>query len=288
MRGSPTAPSSEGALEIANADAARGTLRDGLGGLRNLVQLLHSLRVAPKSVAQVLPDVYAALGPMREAQGALLASLSEALEDDAAVRELNAYFVPRFDELDKAINEAMRQSMSARIRIRLEQTTTLLSRELDTARGLLDLLTEARVGRRPALDPLEIIKQGCAPSSTSNPADPTRSAYLTSDAGPFELAVNPRVLIGLVGLGVELVTAGENARPTVNVTRGAADTCSITVFIPSTPSNSGEELSLAASGLIAPTLTCAKAAAELSDASVIFEPEARKFTLTLRGSDAKT
>lgn len=75
----------------ATRETARGTLRETLGALRNLSQLLHSLRVAPKSLSSVLPDVIDALLPMRTSANSWLSSLGPDRRVEPAQDALSAF-----------------------------------------------------------------------------------------------------------------------------------------------------------------------------------------------------
>src|SRR6476620_5007207 len=48
-------------------ETERGNLRESLGGLRNLAQLLHSLRVGSRPLSNVLPAARDACDPLRQA-----------------------------------------------------------------------------------------------------------------------------------------------------------------------------------------------------------------------------
>ena len=56
-------------------DIERGSLRESLGGLRNLAQLLHSLRVGSRPLRNVLPAAHEACDPLRHAMGEILAAV---------------------------------------------------------------------------------------------------------------------------------------------------------------------------------------------------------------------
>ena len=49
------------------AEVYRGTVRDALGGLRNLEQLLGSLRVGPRALLSVFPEFQACCAPLGDA-----------------------------------------------------------------------------------------------------------------------------------------------------------------------------------------------------------------------------
>src|SRR6188508_1032261 len=82
---------------------ARATLRDALGALGNLDQLLRSLRVGPKAISAVLPDVLDSCGPAERATRELLNATGTRLGSTTAVTELEHFFTPRFEELQHSI-----------------------------------------------------------------------------------------------------------------------------------------------------------------------------------------
>jgi len=123
-------------------DIERGNLRESLGGLRNLAQLLHSLRVATRPLSTVLPAARDACDPLRHAMGEILAAARSELGDSDAADRLSEYVTPRILELETALTLASQQQLSVKLRLSLEEQVTRLSQELDTARGLFDLLVD--------------------------------------------------------------------------------------------------------------------------------------------------
>src|SRR6187402_254168 len=160
--GKPPSESRSDPLGGANVDAARGTLREALSGLRNFAELLHSVRVGSKALMTVLPDVASGCAPMRVTVDGLLEAVGARPPLAPASLALQAYFRPRFAELDRELAAAAERPLSAKSRLGLEQVITRLSLELDTARGLLDLLVEAVSGRSVLVDLAELVQQSFA------------------------------------------------------------------------------------------------------------------------------
>jgi hypothetical protein len=261
-------------------DIERGNLRESLGGLRNLAQVLHSLRVGTRPISNVLPAARDACDPMRHAMGEILAAAQSSLGEASGASSLNAYVTPRVQELEKALKEASERSFSVKMRLSLEECVMRLSQELDTARGLFDLLADAITGRPMQLDVLEVSRQSFSgpPSGGSWPRE-TLVATLSSNAPGLEVEVNPRTVTSLIAFGVELVADPKDATqiPHIVVSPTAEGGCHI--LIERKPNAGGEDLMLLRRGIIEPTLPCVAAAARANGASLEFDASASRFSL---------
>jgi len=261
-------------------ETERGNLREGLGGLRNLAQLLHSLRVGSRPLSSVMPDARAACDPLRHAMGEILAAAQSVLGESEAAQKLKSYVTPRLEELETALTQASGKPLSVKMRLSLEESVTRISQELDTARGLFDLLGDSIAGRPMRLDVLELSRQSFSgpPSGGSWPRE-TLVATLSPNAAGLEVEVDPRVATSLIAFGVELVADPNDATqiPRILVTP-TENGCHILIER-GTPAT-GEELMLLRRGLIAPTLSCVAAAARANGAVLEFAPDARRFSLT--------
>jgi hypothetical protein len=262
-------------------DIERGALRESLGGLRNLAQLLHSLRVGSRPLSNALPAARDACDPLRQATGEILAAVRSALSDAVAADQLSAYVTPRIQELERALSDASTRQLSVKLRLSLEELVTRLSQELDVSRGLFDLLADSISGRPMPLDVLELTRQSFAgpPSGASWPRE-TLVATLSGDALGFEVEVNPRAATSLIAYGVELVADAHDATkvPHIHVSTTAAGGCNI--LIERSPALAGEDLALLRRGIIAPTLPCVDAAARANGAALEFDGAASRFSLT--------
>jgi hypothetical protein len=261
-------------------ETERGNLRESLGGLRNLAQLLHSLRVGSRPLSNVMPDARDACDPLRHAMGEILAAAQSALGENAAADSLNAYVTPRLAELEAALTQASQRPLSVKMRLSLEECVTRLSQELDTARGLFDLLGDSIGGRPIRLDVLELARQSFSgpPSGGSWPRE-TLVATLSGNARDLEVEVNPRVATALIALGVELVADPKDATQIPRIVVSPTESgCHIS--IERSTQAQGEDLMLLRRGIIAPTLPCATAAARANGAVLDFDPIASRFSLT--------
>lgn len=262
-------------------DIERGSLRESLGGLRNLAQLLHSLRVGTRPLSNVLPAAREACEPLRHASGEILAAVRSSLGEGAAADSLLAYVEPRVSELETALTEASEKPLSIKMRLSLEECVTRISHELDTARGLFDLLGDSITGRPLRLDVLDLARQsfGGPPSGGSWPRE-TLVATLSSDIEEIEIEVNPRTVTALIAVGVELVANSRDATliPHISVSATAENGCHLS--IERSADMRGDDLTLVRRGLIGPTLPCVAAAARASGASMEFDAAANRFSLT--------
>lgn len=262
-------------------DIERGTLRESLAGLRNLAELLHSLRVGSRPLSTVLPAARDACDPLRQATGEILAAARSALGDADAADRLSAYVMPRIQELESALSEASQRQLSVKLRLSLEELVTRLSQELDVARSLFDLLADSIAGRPVQLDVLELSRHSFAgpPSGTSWPRE-TLVATLSGSSSGFEVEVNPRAATSLIAFGVELVADVKDPLHVPHIHVSAAPEGGCSILIERKPAEPGEDLALLRRGIIAPTLPCVMAAARANGATLDFDAAASRFSLT--------
>jgi hypothetical protein len=262
-------------------DTERGNLRESLAGLRNLAQLLHSLRVGSRPLSTVLPAARDACDPLRHAMGEILAAARSGLGESDAADRLNDYVTPRLQELETALTEASERQLSVKLRLSLEERVTRLSQELDVARGLFDLLVDSIAGRPVRLDVLELSRQSFAglPSGASWPRE-TLVATLSGEAAGLEVEVNPRAATSLIAFGVELVADPKDATQLPHIRVSATPDGGCNILVERNPGHAGEDLALTRRGVIAPTLACAMAAARANGAVLVFDASSSRFSLT--------
>lgn len=239
-------------------EAARGFIRDTLGAVRNVQQLLRSIKVGPKALVSVIPDLHASCGPLAEAFRQLLGAI-EAEQPDAA-RALLSFVSPRIAELESALGEAASGPLNARQRLKLEQVITRAAVDLDTARSHLELVEQALGGGRARVELAELVKQTFkAPEEVSTRPAATTQATISA-AVSLEIQVNPRVAMNLIALGVRLVAGKEpGSTPHVSIRRQPEGGWALSI---SKQPGAGERLQLLAPRLIEPSLACAKAVAQ--------------------------
>lgn len=269
----------------ATLETARGSLRETLGALRNFAQLLHSLRVAPKSLSTVLPDVIDALTPMRASANGWLEALGTDRRIVPARSALNSFIFPRIDELEQEMRDATVRPMNAKSRLGLEDVVARCSFELDAARELLQLLEDAVFARRVRLDPRELVREAfTSPPSARAEGRTLVSATLSSHDGGPEVEISPRVTMALVALGVELVGA-RPSRETPHVLVTGDDEVACSVRITRKAYATGEPLVLASRGVIEPTLPCLRAAAAITGGEVDWDATGETFHLVYNSAN---
>jgi hypothetical protein len=257
--------------------AARGVLRDALGGLHNLVQLLHSIRVGPKALTAVIPDVQASCAAMRGAVRELLDEIASEFPNPTATDELAAFFEPRINELERSLTLAARTPINARARLDLENVLGRLSRELDAARELLDLLEDAVEGPTVRLSLLEIVRHGVVSPDRHLPQANTLSATISSTPEGLELLVNSRVARALVITGANLVSGGDPG-VSLELLIGRLDGNESGMRVQRGTSG-GERIVVPVRALIPPTLPCVEAAARLAGARIERSPDDSRFSV---------
>jgi hypothetical protein len=268
--GKPPPESRTDPLGSAELDAARGTLREAQSALRNFAELLHSVRVGSKALISVLPDVAAGCAPMRATVDGLLAALADRMDMAEASRALSNYFTPRLVHLDQELAAAAHRPLSAKSRLGLEQVITRLSLELDTARGLLDLLVEAVSGRSVPVDLAGLLQESfAAPASGSSWNREQIMATMSFVEADVEVELNPRIATALFALGVELVARGGSGTPHVLV--DCDQSGSYRVNIERRKVAGSDDLVLIARGVIEPTLPCLTAIARVSGVSLAWD-----------------
>lgn len=280
MKSGPPPSSHASARGAAALDSERGKLREGLGGLRNLAQLLRSLRVGTKPLSNVLPEARDACDALRRAMGEILAAARSELGANEAAEGLDRYVTPRLRELEDALSLASARPLNVKTRLSLEECVTRLSQELDTARGLFDVLADSITGSAMRLDVLELSRQSFSgpPSGGSWPRE-TLVASLCSSGTGLEVEVNARAVTALIALGVELVAHSSDVVPTPRIAVSQTPEGGCHILIELSEPSEGEELVLLRRGVIAPTLACVTAAARANGAELQFDPTAGRFSL---------
>jgi hypothetical protein len=256
----PSQPPRNGAVAL-----ARGTLRDGLGALGNLAQLSGSAKVGSKAIAGVLPDVLSSCGPMRDATRNLLAELAGGIGNAPVLAELETFIVPRLDDLERELYERVNSPFRTPARLGLDRMLTRLSRELDAAQALLELLeVAARETSFPLMIPDLLRQRLPAPPSGRRPHKRFQARLLVVSP-PREVALKPRTISGLVGALAEMVD--DRGAPSLVLTD---DGESIDLSISNDHAPNGEEISIWGYGIIAPSQAALETAAALG--GVTLEP----------------
>lgn len=268
-RGKPDDPPLDAPARL---EAARGHFRDAVGSVQNLAQLLHSVRVGPRAIESVLPDVRDSCVSLEQHARTLLEAVAVALPERSAVDELLSYLVPRAHELEKGLALALGKPVNAKARLGLEQAVTRLSRELDAGRSLVDLLDEAVRGGRVRVELAELLRHGRASREDGERIEARVASPLSAEA-----LVNPRVCSLLLGIGARLVHALRGSAPQIRLEAGASGPR----LLIEAAGDVGELVSLPTLPVVAPTLACAAAAARLGGAQLTWDDAVPRFSLDL-------
>ncbi len=243
-------------------------MRDALGSLRNLEQLLRSIKVGPRALATVLPSVHAACAP-------LLASCRELLDSiaplGAAPSAIDAFVTPRLVALERALAAAMETPLHARQRLALEAAVTRAAADLEAGCALVDLLDRARTAPATPVSLVEVTRSTHGPPAGAATRVLERVSGTLTTAPAADVLVNPGVAAELLRIAVRMVIAAHpGVTPHVRVgPEGAARS-----GIRGSPRpTSGEPILLLAPPLIEPTIVSARAAARATGGEFVCQPD---------------
>jgi hypothetical protein len=252
MQNGPSLPGQQ-AGQVASA---RGAFRDALGSLRNLEQLLGSLRVGPRNVSTVLPAIHASCSIIARASKQLLA----AVKDENAASALDEFITPRVRELDRALTSAIPKPMYAKNRLRLERVVKRIGAELDAARALIDMLSPTTPTRALRVDLAELMRGATHSDKAGAGSSRAPICKLELPDEACESLVPPQVLQQLLGIAAALVIGDREGAAHIRLLPEPA-ACVIQVRFELL----GTAISwLSAPPIIEPTLACATAIAQLS------------------------
>ena len=254
----PERPPSQPPRDIA-LDAARGTVRDALGALGNLALLSGSAKVGSKAIAGVLPDVLASCGPLREGLLTLLRGMRGQLPGSAVPDELQAFALPRIDELEEELTGRVSEPFRAPERIGMDRVLGRLAGELDATQSLIELLEVAGYESPFPFKASDLLKQRL-PASPSGRRPARRFTARLSVTEPLpEVLLKPRTFSTLVGAAAELLSDPDGTPGiSIAVNHGTAE-----IYV-SASAATGNELIVWGYGVIGPSAHAIRAASELS------------------------
>jgi hypothetical protein len=221
------APSSSRTVDPRLA-AASGVMRDTVGAIHNLQHLLGSVKVGPKALARVIPDVHASCAPMMVAARDLVATAREKAQSAASAGELAELVVVRMRELERALDIANASSLRASDRLNLESTVGRVVRDLDGALELVELLVEASATSRVPVDVTDVVRESANRPDTGSGRG--KKVRLTIE-GPGEavlVRVNPRLALRVFAFAVA-AAAAEGKDGVHTVVTADATTCRLVV-----------------------------------------------------------
>jgi hypothetical protein len=256
LNGSPP-PARTAGPDTGRLATARGCVRDTLGAVRNLEKLLMSIRVGPKAIASVIPDVHESCEPLKAAFAVLLEAVRVRLPEVA--QAMDEYVSPRIDELERALRRGRRVAMNAKERLALERVLTRVVSELDEARSQVELLSDAVGGSFTRVAVLELARETFKSGECRDggPPRPVNARLECRQDG--EVLANPRVAVWLIAAAIRLVASRQSGTTlTVATERRSDGALAVTV----TPGpTGGESVEVLTPGDAGPLLPCAQAAA---------------------------
>jgi len=240
-------------------DSARGSLRDSLGALGNLALLVGSVRVGSKAIAGVLPDVLASCSSMRDAAGELFAALEAWPAARVARDELQTFVVARIDELERELQAFADNPLRTPERLDLDRLLGRVSRELDAAYSLLDMLEIAAHEPKVVLNVPELLRRRLTDPPSGRRPQRLFTARIASRHHIGDGAVKPRALAAFVGAEAERL-GQDGDEPSLIVSCLGNE---LGLEITQEPVTDGREISVWAYGSIEPTVACLDGAAAL-------------------------
>ena len=258
-------------------DTARGAVRDALGGLRNLEQLSSSMRVGPRSLSSVLPDVLASCVPLREGLDELMTAVgTHRFDTHAALNSLRSYGMPRIDELTELLTSSQRQPMQARNRLKLQHVVGRLARELSLVAELVDFLGLSVWSEPMAVTMQNLLLEAFRSSEpTGDPAE-LRRVVLAPSRDDAELHTSPRASIPLLILLVRvLLDRHPGATPHISLSRQDPRVSKVII---STAGGEGEARWVLGRPIIPAAIECVQTAAQVLDVQVSVPDDADRIT----------
>jgi hypothetical protein len=249
-------------------------MRDTVGAIHNLQHLLGSVRVGPRALARVVPDVHASCGPMiTAAEDMVMASRSPPL--DAAVAELAELVRRRMRELEATLARVSDSAFRASDRLNLESALTSVVRDLDGALELVELLVEASATGCVPVAVSDVIRESANRVDTGSGRGRRLRVTFEAPASAVLVRVNPRLALRLFAFAAALAGGKEGVH--VAIALGPA-ACALQI---SSPSDGHESVLVAFPPLIELSRLCARDVAKASGAELATAPGERTAVLTL-------
>ena len=178
--------------------SAFGALRDAVGAIHNLEALVGSLRVGPRSLEKVIPDVSRACAPMATAAADLAQGATT-----GPLAALEARFAGSARELEAALG-SFQGALRARDRLALERSLRTVATDLDGAIDLAELLVESTARGRVPVDPGDVVREAAArPAAGLGRAERLPVTFADVKGAPT-LSVNPRLAVRLFAFAAAL------------------------------------------------------------------------------------
>jgi hypothetical protein len=254
--------------------AASGVMKDTVGGIHNLQHLLGSVRVGPKGLARVVPDVHASCNPMIVAARDLVAAAHNG-PLGSTVEDLGALVVSRMSELESTLGRVSGSAFRASDRLNLENTLVAVVRDLDGALELVELMVEASATSRVPVAMTDVIRESAnRPDTGSGRGRRLRVTFLGPPASVL-VRVNPRLALRLFAFAAALAAGKDGVHAHAEVLER---TCVLTL---SSPSGEGDAVFVAVPPLIELSRRCACGVATAAGARLDAQPDGESVILTL-------
>jgi hypothetical protein len=248
-------------------------MRDTLGAIHNLVHLLGSVRVGPKGLARVIPDVQASCNQMVGAIREVVSTTEGSKLGTKAVGDVAVIVTSRMKDLERALGLAKKSGLRAAERLALERTVAAIARDLGGALELVELLSEASATGSVPVDVTDVIRESGVRSDQAAGRSRRLSVTFVATETPAIARVNPRLAMRLFAFGAALA-AGKSR--SIHTTIRTTDEHCILRIAP--PADQGIPVVVAAPRIIAPSADCVASVADAAEAR--FERKEGEVTLT--------
>jgi hypothetical protein len=263
--------------------ALGGVMRDTVGAIHNLQHLLGSVKVGPKALSRVLPDVHASCNPMIEAVKDLVAAASVRSEAVPSSTELASLVVARMRELEQALEQATSGALRASDRLNLEGAVGRVVKDLDGALELVELVVEASATGRVPVDVTDVVRESAnRPDTGSGRGRRVRVSFSVPPA-PLLVRVNPRLALRLFAFAVAAAGGKDVVHTTIGEEGGK---CYMRVEPAVTGAAAKDAVTVPVPPLIDLSLRCASEVARSADGFLdVWSPPAAVVVFPIADSD---
>lgn len=217
------APSSSRSVDPRLA-AASGVMRDTVGAIHNLQHLLGSVRVGPKALARVVPDVHASCRPMIVAAREMIdAARNGRLAGPVA--ELGELVAGRMGELENALGRVSQSTFRASDRLSLENALTSVVRDLDGALELVELMVEASATGRVPVAVSDVIRESANRLDTGSGRGRRLRVTFAAPGSTALVRVNPRLALRLFAFAVAIPGGKDGVVVRTEILGGVCNLC---------------------------------------------------------------
>jgi hypothetical protein len=270
-----------GAVPPARPQLELGTLRNGLGSIRNLELLIKSIKVGQKGLFAAVAAVHADCAPMIAHAVGLGRGLSEVGVDTACAERLSSVLSTSLTDLEAMLAVAVEAGrLSVAQRLKLERDLARCARELSSTLPLVSLIERASRPRPLELTPVSLVHASSAERSDQKSVMVLKGP--SPDAEQCSLSVDLECAKTLVALAVALVTDGNpEARPHLGFELQPGGTPVSTVCLDPAkggvaPGLGDSVLNIVALRLSAQSVLCAEVAARSLGGSFEYARDARR------------